>query len=573
MVLTNIEIYWYDMLRVGPSDNNGVIRCENIQLGSLTGPPEYRLGSSESWVSLTADGFNWRFETTRTEGSYSLEIRDSSSLDIVDVIDIIIQDPDDKAGRDSYIDVINNIQITRNQVVFTVSYPNSYFDETYVWVNGALQFISPSGRTFNWTDLAEPETDYFRHVSLHGTIITENGAEWTIERPPEDPANPCDLFVSDPTIKRPSPNQANGEITVNATSSGNITYSIDGSAFQISNVFTGLPEGTYIITIADDSGNCSNQTQEVILTDKYFRIAKLNAIEFKIPDGLRPNFNNTLFVDRIQPNRIQRNRYCQVFFDNELIRVQFQSNIESHEVKVYDYESKAELGGIVPQLIYNSPEGFAYWEFSLNPSAYTGTTIQLRIIPANEIIGEGAVGISEPLSIISEDSENKYVKVQYLSNVNCSDMYFVSGISPFLYFEGEVADTLPILNKEVSRDCEWNVNTQSRELIRKINVKASRQPYYIHEKLQWALGNGQGPGNFYAVNDMWVNSEDAAWEEPDFPDKYSLGDSAAKLEQRDLFTGDLSETPAPPVTINYLLVNPDNNGGLLVGLNDEYLLI
>ena len=122
-------------------------------------------------------------------------------------------------------------------------------------------------------------------------------------------------------------------------------------------------------------------------------------------------------------------------------------------------------------------------------------------------------------------------------------------------------------------DCKWNVNTQSRELKRLIDFKVKQQPYYVFEKLIWALGNGQGPGNFYFVNDVSVNSEDAGFEEPDFPEKYSLADSEAKLQERDVFAGDLSSTPTPIETVNYLLVNPDNDGGLLVSPDDEITFV
>ena len=86
MILYNSEIFWYDELRVGPNDNEGVIRCESIQIDDLTGPPEYRLANTESWELLTADGSNWRFETTRPAGSYILEIRDSVELSVATIL-------------------------------------------------------------------------------------------------------------------------------------------------------------------------------------------------------------------------------------------------------------------------------------------------------------------------------------------------------------------------------------------------------------------------------------------------------------------------------------------------------
>ncbi len=356
---------------------------------------------------------------------------------------------------------------------------------------------------------------------------------------------------------------------------GTYLFSIDGLNYTVSNVFENVTAGSYVLSVNDGYGCVVTTNFDVVLpaVDNYFRVAKLNAIEFKIPDSKRQNFNNTLFVDMAQPHRVQTNKYCQVYFDNELVPAQFQSNFSgAHTITVREYKG-ADLAVINPVMVYDSPEEFKYYEFTVNMALYSNKTIQITIVPDGVTLGDPNSAISEPIQVISSDPENKYVKVQYQSNVNCSDVYWVSGFSPFFYFEGEVADTFPLINKEVSRDCYWNTNTQSRELMRQIRVTAKQQPHYIFEKLQWALGNGQGPGNYYAINDMWVNSEEGAWEEPDFPDKYSLADSEAKLEQRDVFTGDLSTTPAPPITINYLLVNPGNNGGLLVGPNDEYLVV
>ena len=356
---------------------------------------------------------------------------------------------------------------------------------------------------------------------------------------------------------------------------GTYLYSIDGVNFQVSNIFTNVVDGNYTLSVNDGYGCVVTTPFTVSLptADNYFRVPKLNAIEFKVPDDKRQNFDNTLFVDMKLPLRVQKNNYCQVYFDDEICSVQFQSNFDSHTVKVINYNTGADLAAIVPVMVYDSPEGFKYYEFTVNFALYSGLVIQVQIIPVGETLGGGFAAKSEPLDIRSEDLYNEFVKVQYLSNVNCSDIYWISGFSPFLYVRGQVADTLPQINKEVARDCNWNQNTQSRELIRQIQLSVSDQPYYVFEKLQWALGNGQGKGNFYLVNDMSVNAEAGAFEDPSFTNKYSLGDSKANLEQKDLFTGDLSLTPTPPVTINYLLVNPSDEGGLLVGPDDEYTIV
>ncbi len=60
-----------------------------------------------------------------------------------------------------------------------------------------------------------------------------------------------------------SPNQSNGSITVSATGGTGFTYSINGGAFQTSNVFANLAAGNYDVT-AKNSNGCLGTKQVVI---------------------------------------------------------------------------------------------------------------------------------------------------------------------------------------------------------------------------------------------------------------------------------------------------------------------
>jgi gliding motility-associated-like protein len=66
-------------------------------------------------------------------------------------------------------------------------------------------------------------------------------------------------------------NDATITVTVNPVGTGNLIYSLDGGAWQVSNVFTGVEAGTHEITVEDLEG-CTNLTQtiEVIDYPKYF---------------------------------------------------------------------------------------------------------------------------------------------------------------------------------------------------------------------------------------------------------------------------------------------------------------
>ena len=60
-------------------------------------------------------------------------------------------------------------------------------------------------------------------------------------------------------------------VTVNPAGTGNLIYSLDGGAWQSSNVFTGVQAGLHEIMVEDTEG-CTNLTQSITVIDypKYF---------------------------------------------------------------------------------------------------------------------------------------------------------------------------------------------------------------------------------------------------------------------------------------------------------------
>ena len=572
MILTNIEIFWNDEYLSGPTTIDGTVRVENIQLTAVIGTPQYRLKTSDGWTDLDVDGLFFRFDILKPADLYQLELQDGGAPGAISVLDFEIANKDDKCGRENFVDVVYKLQLTNTQIIFETLLVTGYFSESFILIDGIFYQISGTLSQL-WADLGSPFTSHYKSGNASELVPLCDADDFTAYQPVS--GSSCDMVVSSPTLTQPNKGESNGSITINATSSGVITYSLDGGTFQASNIFPDLPAAEYVVTIRDDTGNCSDVDQDIVLTEKYFRIPKLNAIEFTIKDSNRANLNNTLFNDMKLPFRARGNDFCQPYFDHEIVPVQFQSNFASHTINVRNFITGAILSTITPFRAFDSPEGFVYWDFTINMALYSDKTIFTTIIPVGETLVGGNAGISEPLKImnLADDIEKEYQKVKWKSNKNHSDIYWNSGFAPFLYVRGQVASALPQINKEVSMDCKWNVNTQSRELKRLIDFKVKQQPYYVYEKLIWALGNGQGPGNFYFVNDVSVNSEDAAFEEPDFPEKFSLADSEAKLQERDVFAGDLSTTPTPVETVNYLLVNPNNDGGLFVSDKDEILFV
>jgi gliding motility-associated-like protein len=74
-------------------------------------------------------------------------------------------------------------------------------------------------------------------------------------------AEVTDAFTEDATIT----------VTVNPVGTGNLIYSLDGGAWQESNIFTGVQGGTHEVMVEDTEG-CTNLTTEVLVIDypKYF---------------------------------------------------------------------------------------------------------------------------------------------------------------------------------------------------------------------------------------------------------------------------------------------------------------
>jgi gliding motility-associated-like protein len=74
-------------------------------------------------------------------------------------------------------------------------------------------------------------------------------------------AEVTDAFTEDATIT----------VTVNPLGTGNLIYSLDGGAWQESNIFTGVQGGTHQVMVEDTEG-CTNLTIDVLVIDypKYF---------------------------------------------------------------------------------------------------------------------------------------------------------------------------------------------------------------------------------------------------------------------------------------------------------------
>jgi hypothetical protein len=99
-----------------------------------------------------------------------------------------------------------------------------------------------------------------------------------------------------------------GGITVTASGSTGLQYSIDGSNFQSSNVFTNLAKGTYTVT-ARNANNC-RQTAQFTVNEgsstpgpQFTAVKQLiqaNCVSCHAPGGAQPNPNFTVDCNIVQ---------------------------------------------------------------------------------------------------------------------------------------------------------------------------------------------------------------------------------------------------------------------------------
>ena len=120
-------------------------------------------------------------------------------------------------------------------------------------------------------------------------------------------------------------------VTVSFISSevSNYTFSLDGSNYQTSNVFTGQAPGNYTIYVKDGF-DCVASKQIVIdgtttLTETVFDISEINALRFSKYDLGKKNQKNTLSNNEL---RLTNYTYFQKYLENDVITTQFKTNAQ-----------------------------------------------------------------------------------------------------------------------------------------------------------------------------------------------------------------------------------------------------
>ena len=106
-------------------------------------------------------------------------------------------------------------------------------------------------------------------------------------------------------------------------------YSIDGTNYQTSNIFTGQASGTYTIYVKDNF-DCVASKSIVIdgtttVTQTVFDISAINALRFAKYDTGKKNQKNTLSNNEL---RLTSYTYFQKYLENDVITTQFKTNAQ-----------------------------------------------------------------------------------------------------------------------------------------------------------------------------------------------------------------------------------------------------
>jgi gliding motility-associated-like protein len=172
-----------------------------------------------------------------------------------------------------------------------VSIPNEIIlcENKTVTVNAGIGFDSYSWSTgtsnINTIVLTQAGNYSVTVTQNHGSVICTKTKNFTVT------LSNAPTIASIETIDW-TDNQNSITINLSTLSIGDYEYSIDGENFQSSNVFNGLRNGEYIVTIRDKKG-CGSVTKEVFL---------LNYPKFFTPNGDGYNDNWYIKFSEIEPN-------------------------------------------------------------------------------------------------------------------------------------------------------------------------------------------------------------------------------------------------------------------------------
>ncbi|MFL0354710.1 T9SS type B sorting domain-containing protein [Xanthomarina sp. GH4-25] len=172
-------------------------------------------------------------------GVYNITVIDSNNCEATTSITV-----DASLAPEFTVDQTNISCAGSDNGTITINVTNTNGNSLMYSIDGGITFVNSNV----FTGLSVGNYD----VVVQYTI----GTDVCLTDPQTITITESDPLTGTATLTAPYTCTTNGEITVTGVTGGTppFTYSIDGITFQNGNVFTGLSNGTYTVTVQDDSG-------------------------------------------------------------------------------------------------------------------------------------------------------------------------------------------------------------------------------------------------------------------------------------------------------------------------------
>ena len=224
-----------------------------------------------------------------------------------------------------------------------------------------------------------------------------------------------------------------------------LSYSLDGTTYSTSNVFSALTSGTYTVYIKDIF-NCIVQKEFQVVSSaetrsRFFEIPKLNSITFGrnetwngLQNGIHKNRNNTLSLLGIQDFQFEEKLIVR---NTDTVRIQFKSNYTTHNAKYQNCLGNNISNNLVIEKMSNNLDLFeslasVVFSYNQNLALYfesgnvydTGGTVIAQYelngnLPDSAIIGTSVdisgFGVYQIVDIVYDEQRNKRAIVFDLS--------------------------------------------------------------------------------------------------------------------------------------------------------------
>ena len=182
-------------------------------------------------------------------GVYDITVVDSNNCSASTTITI-----DEIPAPEFTIDTTNIDCSGQDNGSITVNLTNANGNSLQYSIDGGTTFVNSNV----FTGLAPGSYDVVVQYSVGSSVCTTDPQTITITT--------TTAISGTATLSADYTCNGNGSITVTGVTGGTppYSYSIDGSTFQASNIFTGLTAGTYTITI-QDANSCTNVTNDITI--------------------------------------------------------------------------------------------------------------------------------------------------------------------------------------------------------------------------------------------------------------------------------------------------------------------